>query len=119
MGDHAVTRGEDVGQVGPHVPVDSDGAGDGRVWRRPTAASSVSGSDADHDEDHVDFPADRVRSASDGIDHQAADRRGGSADLVDRRPGQDLDAVVGELRWTRAPSSGSTVGSTSSSAPSG
>ena len=62
VGDHAVARGEDVGQVRTHVLVDDEGAlvtglGAGRGSQLDVGAH------ADNDQDHVDVAGERLSAS--------------------------------------------------------
>ena len=97
MGDHAVSRGVDVGQPGPHHRVHGDRAL--AAERGPGVGGQGGlGPHPDHDQDHIGGPG-HGRAVGCGGNHLQlswSTRRGG-ADGLDGGAGQDLYAAGGEL----------------------
>ena len=116
MGNDAVAGGEDVGEVGPHVAVDGDGA----PWTEGGAGRGSQlgvGAHPDDDEDHVDV-ADHVLAVGASSPSPAADRCSPfGARAIERTvvPVSTSTPWSASWAWTRAPISGSTVGRTSGS----
>ena len=98
MGDDAVPRSEDVGEVGPHLTVDGDRAHGDPVVAPADAAELGVRADTDHYEDHVDDADHTVVRGVGRLDAQSAGRRRrGRLIGADRRPGTHVDAAVREL----------------------
>ncbi len=116
VGDDAVAGGEHVGQAGAHLPVDRDGASDAERPLRRSAARLGVGPDADHDQDHVGEAGDG-RAVAAVASTWSRPAWPGAARLIRRTvvPVRTSTPWAASSAWTRAPSSGSTVGSTSGS----
>ena len=115
MGDHAVARGEHVGQVGPHAPVHRDRAPGPE--RGPGAGGEAGvGADADDDQNHAGLPGHRRAISCGGLDLEPS-RFATGAGLICRTvvPVRTSTPRPASWPWTRAPRAGSTVGSTSGS----
>ena len=96
IGDHAVSGGEHVGEIGPHAAVHGDRSPDPQ-GRSGAGGQGGVGADADDDQDHVGQPGHRAAISGGGLDLQPSRFAAGAGDLPDCAAGQDLDAAVGEL----------------------